>query len=70
MVSMLVSSEVECGFVLRSGQTNYYEIGICRFSSKHAALRRKSKEWLVCMSIRRLVCQCESTVKIQLNVLV
>jgi hypothetical protein len=23
-----------------------YEIGICCFSAKHAALRRKSKDWL------------------------
>jgi hypothetical protein len=27
-----------------SGQTKYYEIGICCFSTKHATLR--SKEWL------------------------
>jgi hypothetical protein len=30
----------------QSGQTKDYEIGICCFSAKHAALRRKSK-WLV-----------------------
>jgi hypothetical protein len=28
------------------GQTKDYEIGICCFSAKHAALRRKSKDWL------------------------
>jgi len=28
------------------GQTKDYEIGICSFSAKHAALRRKSKDWL------------------------
>jgi hypothetical protein len=30
----------------RSGQTKDYEIGICCFFAKHAALRRKSKDWL------------------------
>jgi hypothetical protein len=29
-----------------SGQTKDYEIGICCFSATHAALRRKSKDWL------------------------
>jgi len=28
------------------GQTKDYAIGICCFSAKHAALRRKSKDWL------------------------
>jgi len=28
------------------GQTKDYKIGICCFSAKHAALRRKSKGWL------------------------
>jgi len=31
----------------RSGQTNDYNIGICCFLAKHAALRSKSKDWLV-----------------------
>jgi hypothetical protein len=43
MVSVLASSVVDRGFEARSGQTNDYEIGICCFSAKHAALRRKSK---------------------------
>ena len=46
MVSVLVSSAVDCGFEPRSGQTKDYEIGICCFSTKHAALRRKNKDWL------------------------
>jgi hypothetical protein len=46
MVSVLASSAVDCGFELRSGQTKDYEIGICCFSAKHTALRRKSKDWL------------------------
>ena len=29
----------------RSDQTKNYEIGICCFSAKHAALRSKSKDW-------------------------
>jgi hypothetical protein len=44
--SMLASSAVDRGFEPRSGQTKDYEIGICCFSAKHAALRRKSKDWL------------------------
>ena len=46
MVSVLASSVVDCGFEPRSGQTKDYKIGICCFSAKHAALRRKSKDWL------------------------
>ena len=45
MVSVLASSVVDCGFEPRSGQTKDYKIGICCFSVKHAALRRKSKDW-------------------------
>jgi hypothetical protein len=46
MVSVLASSAVDRGFTLRSDQTKDYEIGICCFSAKHTALRRKSKDWL------------------------
>jgi hypothetical protein len=48
MVSVLASSAVDRGFVPRSGQTKdyKYKIGIYCFSAKHAALRRKSKDWL------------------------
>jgi hypothetical protein len=46
MVSVLASSVVDCEFELRSGQTNDYAIGICCFSAKDAAFRRKSKDWL------------------------
>jgi hypothetical protein len=46
MVSMLASSAVDRGFKPWSGQTKDYKIGICCFSAKHAALRRKSKDWL------------------------
>jgi hypothetical protein len=44
MVSVLASSEVDRGFELRSGQTKKYKIGICCFSAKHAAVRRKIKD--------------------------
>ena len=47
MVSVFTSSAVDCGFETRAGQTNDYKIGLCCFSSKHTALRRKSKDWLV-----------------------
>jgi hypothetical protein len=46
MVSVLASSAVDRGFEPRSGQTKDYEIGICCFFVTHAALRRKSKDWL------------------------
>ena len=39
-------SAIDRGFESRSGQTKDYVIGICCFSSKHAVLRRKSKDWL------------------------
>jgi hypothetical protein len=46
MVSVLALSAVDHGFESRSGQTKDYKIGICCISTKHAALRRKSKDWL------------------------
>ena len=45
MASVLVSSAVDRGFEPQSGQTKDYTIGICCFSAKYAALRRKSKDW-------------------------
>ena len=45
MINVLSSSLVDRGFDPRSGQTNDYEIGICCFSNKHAALRSKGKDW-------------------------
>ena len=72
MVIVLVSSAVDRGFEPRSGQTKDYKIGICCFSAKHAAVRRKNKDWLVQnqdnvsewgnMSIRRLLFQLTSVV--------
>ena len=46
MVSVLASTAIDHGFEPRSGQTKDFEIGICCFSAKHTALRRKSKDWL------------------------
>jgi hypothetical protein len=56
-----------------------YKICICCFSAKHAALRRKSKDWLtrnqnnMCtwsdISTHRLLFQWVSTINIQLSVL-
>ena len=46
MVSVLASSAVDRGSEPRSGQTKDCEIGICCYSAKQAALRRKSKDWL------------------------
>ena len=71
MVSVLASSTVDRGFEPRSGRTKDYKIGICCFSAKHAALRRKSKDWLARnqdnvsewsdMSTRRLFFQLANT---------
>jgi hypothetical protein len=67
LVSMLAFSVVDRGFVPWSGKTKDYETDICCFSAKHAALRKKSKDWLAWnwdnvtvtewgyMSIRRLL---------------
>ena len=46
MVSVLTSSAVDCGSEPRSGLIKDYKIGICCFSTKHAALKRKGKDWL------------------------
>ena len=46
IVSMLALSAVDRGFEPRSGQSKDYKIGICCFSAKHAASRRKNKDWL------------------------
>jgi hypothetical protein len=80
MVSVLSPSVVVSVFEPRSGQTKDNQIGICFFSAKHAALRRKSKDWLARnqdnmsewgdMSIRELLFQWVSTLNIQLSVLV
>jgi hypothetical protein len=80
IVSVLASSAVYRGFEPRSGQTNDYKIGICCFSSMHAPLRRKSKDWLVRnqnnasewsdISTHGLLFQLASTMKMQRSVLV
>ena len=46
MIRMLASSAVDREFEHRSGQSKDYKIGICCFSAKHTAFRRKSKDWL------------------------
>ena len=46
IVNVLASSVVDRGLEPRSGQTKHYKIGICCFSAKHTALRKKSKDWL------------------------
>ena len=66
MVSVFTSSSVDRGFEPRSDQTRH-KIGICCFFTKHAALRRESKDWLALnqdnmsewgdMSIHRLLFQ-------------
>jgi hypothetical protein len=46
MISVLAWSAVDRGFELRSSQTKGYIFGICCFSTKHAAIKSKSKDWL------------------------
>jgi len=46
MVSVLSSNAGDRGFEPKLGQTKDYRIGICYFSAKHTALRRKIKDWL------------------------
>jgi hypothetical protein len=43
MDSMVASSLEDRGFEPRSDQTIDYKIGMCCFSAKHAALKRKNK---------------------------
>jgi len=64
----------------RSGQTKDYNIGVYCFSAEHAAIRRKSEDWLdrnqdnvfewCDISFRILLVHRASTIKIQLSVLV
>jgi hypothetical protein len=80
MVSVFASSAVDRGLEYRCGQTKDNKIGICCFSAKHAALRRKRQDWLARnqdnvsesgdRSIRGLLFQWTSTIQIQLSVLV
>jgi len=46
IVNVLASSVVDRVFEFRLGAIKDYKIGICCFSDKHAASRRKSKYWL------------------------
>jgi hypothetical protein len=46
MVIVLAWSVVDRVFEPRSCQTKDYKIGICCFSAKYVALRRKSEDWL------------------------
>ena len=46
MASVLASGVVDRRFEPRACQTKDYNIDICCFSPKHAALMRKSKDWL------------------------
>ncbi len=80
MVSVLASSVVDRGFEPQSGQNKDYKIGICCFSTKDTALRRKSKEWLTRnennvsersdMSTRGLLFQWASNIQIKLSALI
>ena len=80
MVNMFTSRAVDHELEPQSGQAKDYEIGICCFTAKHAALRRKSKDWLAQnqdnvsewgdMSIHELLSQWASIIIIQLSMLV
>ena len=55
MVNVLSLSVEDHEFEPQSGKSKNYEIGICCFSAEHAALRRKSKDWLAWIRIICLV---------------
>ena len=60
MASVLATSVVDRGIEPRSGQIKNYKIGICCFSAKHAALRKKEKKLVVseseqCVRVERHV---------------
>ena len=73
MVDVLVSSVVHRGFDPRLGHNTDCKFGMCCFCTKHAVLRRKSKDWLAQnqhnvsewgdRSICRLLFQCASTIR-------
>ena len=44
---MYISSAADHGFETPSGQTKGYTIDMCWFSTKHAALKSKSKDLLI-----------------------
>ena len=46
MVCVLSSSAADRPFERRSDLTKDYKIGMCCFSAKHKALRRRCKDWL------------------------
>jgi hypothetical protein len=69
MVSVLALNVVDRGFEHLSGQTKDYKFGICCFSAKHAALRRKSKDWLT-QNQNNVSESTACTIKIQLGVFV
>ena len=46
MVRVLASGAVDPGFPSPSGQTKDYNIGMCCFSTEHAVLMIKNKDWL------------------------
>ena len=46
IVSMLISSALDCGFKPQSGKTKDNKFGICCISTEHAVLRRYNKDWL------------------------
>jgi len=58
MVCVLTESAVDRGFEPCSDQTNDYKIGICCFSTKHAALRSRSND---CWLDIRIICQSKAT---------
>jgi hypothetical protein len=47
MVSVLVSSAVDRGLEVLSGQIKDYKMVMCCFCAKYTALNRKSKDWLI-----------------------
>ena len=80
IVSLFALSAVDYWFQPWSIQTKHYKIGMCYFSAMYAALRRKRKDWFALnhenvsersdMTTQGLLYQWDSTMKIQLSVMV
>jgi hypothetical protein len=54
----VIVSAIDRGLETLSGQTKDYKIGICCFSAKHAAVRKKSKDWFSQTPIMCLSADC------------
>ena len=62
MVSVLASTVIDRWFEPRLGKSKDFNVGICCFSAKHAALRRQSKD---CWLGIRIMCPSGATCQLE-----